>query len=264
MIIPKGFYTIYQPKYRTPCMFDLNKRGMFKSQPPVTQPWGYRIVAKNVNEVLMQVFGLMHKTVTDPITNQRYDFLVEEALVELDSALNLNATHVTAEIPDFPYADDLSSEHQEWRDAFVPADNKGNVDQTALDSKIEAGIVEAKEKRRQELIRKNSPWVKPVLPRMIQDFENGLYLKMTERLFDKYRELGGEGSEQELIKKIVLFEQIIDNAPWGNMEKPDGGQWQDDDEIRECWMGFAGSEKEAERICQALDFVLPEVKNQMA
>ena len=56
----------------------------------------------------------------------------------------------------------------------------------------------------------------------------------------------------------------INDAPWGKLEKPDGGLWQDDDEIRECWMGYAGSEKEAERIFQALEIVLPEVKSQMA
>ena len=99
---------------------------------------------------------------------------------------------------------------------------------------------------------------------MIQDFENGLYLQMMNRLFDKYRELGGEGSEKELIKKIVLFEQIIDDTLWGKMEKPDGGQWIDEDEIRECWMAFAGSETEAEKVCHTLEAILPEVKIQMA
>ena len=261
MIIPKGYYAIFEPKYQIPSVFDLNKRGMFRSEPSVTTPWGYRILAKDARQVLMQVLCLEKKAVTDPETNQRYEFMVAEALAELDPALKLDVAHVRKGIPDFTYADDLCSKHEEWRKAFVPVGGKGKVDRAALESKIEAAIDEAREKIRHELVRKNSSWVNSAIPRMVQDFKLFLHWEIADQMMDQYKQMGGKSDEEELIKKIMLFHRIVDQVPQGVMEKPDGGIWHDDDEIRECWMGFAGSEKEADRVCQALETVLPAFKS---
>lgn len=61
------------------------------------------------------------------------------------------------------------------------------------------------------------------------------------------------GSKEELIKKIMLFYRIYESDKKEPLRKPDGGIWKDEDEIWECWIGFAGSEQEAKRVCRTME-----------
>jgi hypothetical protein len=55
------------------------------------------------------------------------------------------------------------------------------------------------------------------------------------------------------IQKAMSFYRIYDSNPQDPMRKPNGDHWKNENEIWECWSGFAGSEDKAKRICQTLE-----------
>jgi hypothetical protein len=85
-----------------------------------------------------------------------------------------------------------------------------------------------------------------------------------QQLHDHYRDLGGEADETQLIRKITLFNRIYENDGTHLLQKPDGSLWKSEDEIWDCWAGFAGSETEAGRICDAMDAVFRPLVEKMA
>jgi len=105
------------------------------------------------------------------------------------------------------------------------------------------------------LKRKNSQWVEPMIPRMLFDFTHGLYERVGDSLYSDYRSRGGDDTEENLIRKIQLFNTVYDTGIPESLSKPDGSKWENEDEIWDCWAAFAGSESEAERVCQTMDAV---------
>jgi hypothetical protein len=106
---------------------------------------------------------------------------------------------------------------------------------------------------RKELVRKNKPWIDTAIPGLIHGFHYDLYNRVEDRFYKEYLQLGGKDNENEIIRKAMLFYLIYLNDSQDLMLKPNGDRWKDDEEIWQCWTGFAGSEEEAKRICQTLD-----------
>jgi hypothetical protein len=76
--------------------------------------------------------------------------------------------------------------------------------------------------------------------------------------------MGGTNAEKELIKRIILFQRVYDCDERDLMRKPNGETWKSEDEIWECWTGFAGSEEEAKRVCRTMEAVFRPLVKEMA
>lgn len=55
---------------------------------------------------------------------------------------------------------------------------------------------------------------------------------------------------------MMQFFLIFEPGDGDALNKPDGGRWKNDDEAWDCWVGVAGSEREAQIICRTMDTVL--------
>lgn len=263
MRAPEGFFTIYQPKHKIPGIYDLNERGMFRARPFVTKDYGYRVIMNEDLSVKMQLLCLKEKTAQDPRTGVSYNHIVDEILVDLDEVLRpIEADTATGETPP-EVTEEILAEHEEWRKAFIPTDENQKTDKEALKQKLRAALLDRKEIIRKDLVRKNSTWVTAAMSRLVQDFLRGLYLKVEDCLYEQYRQMDGMDTEKELIKKILLFHRVYDCDNQDPMRKPDGGSWKSEDEVWECWIGFAGSEGEAKRVCRTMEAVFRPLKKEM-
>ena len=259
MKIPESFFAIYQPKYTVPCVFDLNDRGTFLNRPSTTAPWGFRVVADTDFNVRIQFARLIHRPGIDSQYNKPYSWMVEEVLIDLDDELTPDQESVAGAIPDSEIRSALLDAFSEWRENFIPV-KEGIMDREELNRKLTNAIEECKERIRKELVRKNQQWVYSRVPRRIQDFRYGLYKRVKDRLYLEYSNDGGEDSEKNLVKKIVLFNCVLENCDREDLLKPDGNTWKNENEILQCWIGFAGSEGEAKRVCRAMDTVFRDLQ----
>lgn len=264
MNLPKGFYIIHQPKYRIPGVVDLNQRGLFKFRPFVTSSWIYRIIASKELQVKLQYLNLVEKEGTDPETGYVYKFAVENHLMDLDVNLAIQPDDLAASVPDQSVRENILAGLEEFRTAYIPVDKHKKIDGEGLKKKLLSSIGDRKEMIRKELVNKNGAWVNAAIPRLIQNFRRSFYLKVGDRLFEHYHKMGGGISEDELIRKINQFQRVYENNDDNLMQKPDGGLWKDEDEIWECWVGFAGGEEEAKRICRTMNAVFRPLADEMA
>lgn len=255
MMIPEGYFSIHQPKHKIPGVHDLHERGLFKTRPFVTKDYAYRVIASEGLSVKLQILFLIEKAVNDQTTGERYSFFVEETLIDLDEELRLKSEDLAAHGASQSVIDGILAAHEEWRNAYIPVKGNKKTDKEGLKNKLLTSITERKEVIRKELVHKNSAWVNAALPRLTQDFLRGLYLRVEDRLYEQYRQMGGTDEEKVLIKKIILFQRVYDSEKQDVMRKPDGGTWRSEDDIWECWIGFAGSEEEAKRICRTMEAV---------
>lgn len=254
-MVPEGYFVIHQPKHKIPGVFDLHQRGLFKTRPYVTKDYAYRVIASNDLSVKLQFLHLKGKAVNDPSSGERYSFCVEEMLIDLDEELRLKSDELATHGANQSMIDEILAAHEEWRNAFIPVRGNKKTDKKGLKKKLLSSITERKEVIRKALVHKNSVWVNAAMPRLTQDFLRGLYPRVEDRLYEQYRQIGGADEEKELIKKIILFQRVYDFEKQDLMRKPDGGTWESEDEIWECWIGFAGSEEEAKRICRTMEAV---------
>lgn len=201
MILPNGFYIIHQPKYKTPSVFDLHERGLFKIRPFVTKDWAYRVLANSDLVVKLQYLCLKEKAIQDPTTKERYSFHVKQALIDLNESLKLKSTDLAGHVTNQSILDEILAAHDGWCNSYIPLNENRKTDIARLKKKLLASISERKEIICKELVRKNSRWVNLAIPRLLQDFHRGLYLRVEDRLYGQYRRLGGLDSEKELIKK---------------------------------------------------------------
>lgn len=255
MRLPEGFYVLHQPKYRTPNVFDLHDRGMFDWRPPVTKEYGFRLIANAKLEVQVQYFHLRQRDVAHAGSNRRYNHVVDEVLLALNQALELSKRQAKAAIDSSDVREELQKMLAEWRAAFAPLREDGTMDRPELEKKMAAVIAERQEARRNELVRRNGPWVYPRAARIRPDFESALAPSALGELHREYRNRGGEDPPEDLLGKILLFNSVCDTDDKELLLKPDGDNWKSKDEIWECWVGFAGSEDEADRICGAMEAV---------
>lgn len=263
MMVPESFFAIHQPKHKIPGVFDLHERGLFRTRPYVTKDYAYRIIASNDLAVKLQILCLKEKDVNDPTTGERYSFIVEETLIDLDEELRLKSADSATHGVNRSVFDEIEADYDEWRNAYIPFNGNNKTDKEGLKKKLLASIAERKEIIRKELVRKNSAWVNAAMPRLIQDFLRGLYLLVEDCLYEQYRQMGGTDAEKDLIKRIILFQRIYDGDKQDLMRKPDGGTWKSEDEIWDCWIGFAGSEKEAKRVCRTMKAVFRPLAQEM-
>jgi hypothetical protein len=147
----------------------------------------------------------------------------------------------------------------EWHGNFIPM-QEGTLNHEELSQKLINVVGECRERIRKELVRKNQQWVLSNIPRRVHDFKYGLYNHVKEKLYQEYQENGGEDSEPNLIKKIALFNRVLENCNQKDLKKPDGNSWRNEDEIWQCWIGFAGSESEAHRVCRTMDAVFSDLQ----
>jgi hypothetical protein len=264
MMVPEGFFVIHQTKHKIPGVFDLHERGLFKTRPYLTKEYAYRIITSDDLSVKLQFLCLKEKAANDPTTSERYSFFVEETLIDLDEELKLKSADLLTLVANQRVLDEILTAHDEWRNAYIPLDGKKKTDKEGLKKKLLTAIAESKEVLRKELVRKNSAWVNAAMPRLIQDFQRGLYPWVKDRLYEQYRQMGGTNAEKELIKRIILFQRVYDCDERDLMRKPNGETWKSEDEIWECWTGFAGSEEEAKRVCRTMEAVFRPLVKEMA
>ena len=264
MMIPEGFFVIHQPKHKIPGVFDLHERGLFRTRPYVTKDYGYRVIARSDLSVKLQLLRLQEKNIKDQKTGEPFSFFVENTLIDLDKELRLKSADLAAYGVNQSVLDEILAAHEEWRNAYIPLNKNKKTDKEGLKKKLLASIAERKEILRKELVRKNSTWVNAAQPRMIQDFRYGLYPWVEDRLYAQYSQMGGTDAEKELITRITLFRRIYECDKQDLMRKPNGGIWKSEDEIWECWIGFAGSEEEAKRVCRTMEAVFRPLVKVMA
>ena len=180
-------------------------------------------------------------------------------MIDLDDLLTLESAATEQKVPDSEIRSALVEAFNEWHDNFIPMKER-KVDREALKQKLSNVVDECKDRFRKELVRKNQHWVSSNIPRRIHDFKYGLYNHVKERLYQEYQNNGGEDSEPNLIKKISLFNRVLDNFDHEALLKPDGTAWKNEDEIWQCWVGFAGSEDEACRVCRTMNAIFRELE----
>ena len=249
MQVPKGFYVLYQPKYRTPSVFDLNEHGRFNHRPPLSDNAGFRLLVDAARQVMMQCAFLV-------VPGGGATFQLQEMTMALSDTLDLDEKAFVRQVPDAAAARAIMADFRQWRDGFLGNLENSGTEQEALAAKLGRVYTECQSTYCRELASRNSDWVNAALPRLLFDFRRALLPDLEDRLLPVYQKNGGEDTEDDLVRKIMLFYRVLDNCARGDLLKPNGHRWQDEDEIWDCWIGFAGSETEAKRICQTLGTVL--------
>ena len=249
MQLPKGFYVLHQPKYRTPNVFDLNDHGRLNRRPPLSVNRGFRLLVDAARHVTMQCAFLLA-----PGGGSTYQ--LQEITVALSDTLDLDEKAFVGQVPDTAAAEAIITDFRQWRDGFLVNLESSGTEQEAIAAKLGRVYTECQSSYCRDLASRNSDWVDAALPRLLFDFKRALLPDLEDRLLPVYQENGGEDTEDDLVRKVMLFYRVLDNCESGNLLKPNGLRWQDEDEIWDCWVGFAGSEAEAKRICRTLEAVL--------
>jgi len=252
MEIPKGWFLLHLPKYKTPSVFDLHERGLFMFLPYVSRKSAACLIINEDSHVSMY-----YRYITEGHTvqgNIAYAYMVHKGIVRLTADMKLNEEEL-AGIGESETKEEILRVYEEWQKAYIPLQADGTPDKAELGKKLKASLNEGKKLLREEVRKRNTDWVEPALTRMIGDFRLRLYDWVSGELYPDYRVRGGEDTEEGLIKKIQLFNRICESSDPENLLKPDGNRWQSKDEIWDCWVGYTGSETEAERICQTMEAV---------
>ena len=209
-------------------------------------------------KAIVQIGALVHQTGKDEQTGKPYNWKLEETLIELGELLAPDPETIARKVTDPELRSKLMEGFNAWHDNFIPT-NDGKADKKALEEKLSTVVDECRSRIRAELVRKNQHWVLSNIPRRIHDFKFGLYNHIKDRLYDEYCKNGGEDSEPNLIRKIALFNRVLEDCYREELLKPNGTKWKNDDEIWQCWIGFAGSENEARRVCRTMDTVFKDL-----
>lgn len=255
MFVPEGFYVIHQPKHHTPGVFDLHPRGMFKTRPFVTSDWGIRILVNDKQQLKLQYLVLTDEPGADPATGEKYNVLLKSILVDLDPDQGLEAKELDPHVAREADRTQIEKLVGEWRSAYIPGADADKIDVEALRAKLTASANEYEAARFKRLALKNNGWVAPALPRAVQDFRRYLHPLVRNDLHRCYAEMDGREDEAGLIQKIALLQCVYTEDSDDPLLKPNGAAWKDEDEVWECWNGFAGSTEEARRIGRALESV---------
>jgi hypothetical protein len=252
MIVPETFSVIYQSNNRTPSVFDLHDRGMFKTRPFVTCDWGFRVLVDDQLDAKLEFVELVEKEATDPESGEKFGVVLQSVLIDLSKDFRPTPKALAKHVPDKEIRGQLKTSYEQWRDAYVPANEKGDVDREALKKKLASAIAEYRNALRKKLVRKNGAWVESRLAYQVQQFRRYLYPMVSDNLHGEYQKLGGADDERGLVRKVALLQCIYDSEPNDPLRKPDGAAWDNEDEVWECWNGLAGSDEEAKRIGRAL------------
>ena len=261
MSIPKGWHVLYRPKYGCPSIFDLNERGLFRNKPKITRDFGACLIIDPEKQIKAYYAYLAEGGGEQGGT--RYDYQVMDGVASLDEDLKLDSDELS-KISSQDMVREIEKVHEEWFQAFVPADSDGKIDKKNLAAKLDAALEDRKKAHREYLVRKNGKWIYPYLPRLAHEFKRVVYPLVWDSLYDEYKKRGGENSENDLIQKISIFDRIYGSDPEQELEKPEGDKWSDENEMWDCWVGGAKSEAEAKRICATLETVLRDARSNLS
>ena len=253
MKIPQGFFIVYQPKYRVPSIFDLHSRGLFKTRPFVTEPFGFRVLGDQSGQVKLQCAWISETRTLDEKSGRAWEFAVEERLLNLDPAFEPVSGEPEKALPDDEARKKIIQDLAEWRESYLPQEKESRIKN--LERKIQASVAEHKSRLRDELVHKNRDWIVAGLPRILQDFRIYLYPDVRNHLIETYRESGGESDEAGVIRHLALFLHIFDHGETDLFKRHDWGGFQPKDQAWECWSGFTGSDAESERLYNTMDKV---------
>lgn len=248
-----GWVLISQPKYRVPCVFDLHQRGLFKERPFVTNRCGARLLVDGELRVGVEYRYLKEEMNT--VDNTAYSFAAKQGIIVLETDMSLDLVALSDTVPDADAREEIIRVYDDWAKSYLPIKSESGLDRQELERKLTASLQDGKRLFREELKKKNGSWVESrntALARSFFSWERG---KVVEKLFDSYAEAGGDDSENGLMQKVAFFHTIYDTRGKENLTKPDGSDWQSEDEMWECWVGYAGSEEEAKRVCRTMEKV---------
>ncbi|MBF0377501.1 MAG: hypothetical protein HQK72_08445 [Desulfamplus sp.] len=251
MTIPKGWFVLYKPKYKSPSIFDLHERGLFTSMPYVSQRSGAYIL---INEDLH--VAIYYKCITEGHqvkNNIAYSYLSQKGLIRLSEDMQLNQK----ELPNISLntQEEIKQVYEDWRKSYIPLQEDGKINMSETKTKLRSSLDDGKKAFREELKQKNSNWIEPALSVMTWRFKHIIYGLVFDDLYPDYMARGGEDTEDGLIKKIQTFCRIYESNDFDNLAKPDSSRWQSYDDIWNCWIAYSGSESEAERVCQCMEAV---------
>jgi len=259
MKTPRGWFVLYQPDYATPNIFNLHESCRYKQRPPIRQDCGTRLLVSEDLRIALQYMHLSEEKRTDEATGTLYSHVNRHGLVGLTPDKDLDLSGPEGDPIDDRVRQEIERVYDEWSDSLSRT-NDGRTDLEGLNRTLITAVERGQRICREWLIKSNSSWIQPFLPRMIQAFRNGIYEKVGDELVAEYRQRGGEESETDIIRKINLFARIYDSE---GLSKPDGNRWQDENELWDCWVAFSESEIEAKRLCATLSAVLPRVREEL-
>jgi hypothetical protein len=248
-----GWVLLSQSKYRVPSVFDLHQRGLFKERPFVINRCGARLLVDNGLRVGVEYRYLKEEPNT--VENTTYGFATKQGIIVLGRDMSLNLVALSDDVPDPEAREEITRVYDDWTRSYLPLKAGKDLDGEELSRKLTASLQEGKRQIREELKKRNGPWVESLNTALTRYFFAWNRGRVAEELFDTYTEAGGEASEADLMEKVAFFNTIYDTRGEENLTKPDGGKWQSEDEMWECWVGYAGSEKEAKRVCRTMDKV---------
>ena len=248
---PRGWYVLYQPEYKTPNVFNLNEKGLFKKKPNVTKDYGARVLVSESLSLSIQYMRLIEKNVVDEEKGETYSCININGLIGIDEKLRLDEAELSK--LDSELKEEIRKVYDEWHKSVPKKEDEFQL-------KLRQAVENGKKQYWEYLVKKNSSWIKPYLPRMIYDFKNGIYQRIRHILYEDYKRRGGQDKEDELIKKINIFVKLYENE---GVIKADGTEWISEDEIWDCWCAFCGSEEEAERICKTMESVIVPLRDEL-
>lgn len=223
------------------------------------QKWGARLLVNDRNDVAIQYMYLVDSNTVNEATGERYLSKLERGLFPLTADLKLDELKLAEVVSENTIREEIIRVYNDWISTF--SEGKGQEINISDIKKTFLPIVERGRKYYLEwLVKNNSSWILPFLPRMIYDFRNFLSRRVSPELFEYYKGIGGNSTEEVLIRKINLFARLYEGE---GLTKPEGTIWLDEDQIWECWIAFSGSEEEAERICETMEKVLVPLKKEL-
>jgi hypothetical protein len=248
-----GWFLLSQPKYRVPGVFDLHKRGLFQEKPNITHRCGARILVDEKLRVGVEFRYLKEDKTVDK--GFFYACSTSQGIMILDENRSLDMIALMAEVADAEAWQEVKRVYDQWCRDYIPTLEQGGVDVPAMERKLRASLGEAKKQIREELKRKNGVWVASRAPALVGRFFQWQEGQLAEDLHEVYTVQGGDDSETGLINKAAQFLTICDTTESNGLERADGARWENEDEIWECWIGFAGSEEEAKVVVRSLEKV---------
>lgn len=260
MKTPRGWFVLYQPDYKTPNVFNLHERGLFKTRPSIAKDCAARLIVSEDLRLAVQYMQLTDEGTLDQDTGETYSYINKTGLIDLTETLSLNKEQVASREIEEDCRDEIVRVYEEWYRSYLPLSKNGKIDNTELKNRLVACVKNGRKIYLEWLINNNNAWIQPFLPRMIVDFRRGVYERVANRLYADYEEREGEDTEDDLIKKINLFVRIYESE---GLLKPDGTNWKSEDEIWDCWVAFSGSESEAKRICLTIGAVLVPLREEL-
>ncbi|MFH0782372.1 MAG: hypothetical protein V2B20_10545 [Pseudomonadota bacterium] len=249
-----GWFVLSQPKYKVPCIFDLHRCGIFKERPSVTGRCGARLLVNDRLQVALEYRFLIEDR---GVRNGRlHSHATRQGIIELNESLALDLVVVHEKVSDEEVVQEISRVYTQWCQDYLPLDAEGEIDVTVLEQKLRNGLTEAKRQIREELKRKNVDWVSNGVQSLTGGYSGWRRGKTINDLFFVYHERGGIDSEAGFVRKMAQFYTVCQTTEPRGLTRPDGVCWEAEDEMWECWLGFAGSEEEARRVMDAMDSVL--------